>query len=265
MKSFLTADLQFNIAVIGELIAFLYAFPITLAPRKKMEFYGIENFEFKDEVEREHVYSIICQENLAVVTGSIIFWLIAFMDIDREVAIGVATIPWIVLMLFFALNELPQKIGNSTRVVHSNIVIFSFLAYVTVTKTEYSSLAVKLLAGFSLTHGLFLLLSPTAYATFWGNIEGRDIVILARRCAGANVLDLAVFLFALIAGLPPLSCCSLAWGCGFFFTLLLVGECQKFNIETSKIYGWLVVNALLAVTLSLQLPLVLQEEVEIKE
>jgi hypothetical protein len=164
-------------------------------------------------------------------------------------------------MLSFLLNEFPQKVGNSTKELYSNIVVFSFVAYATIMETKYSTWAVNLLAGFTLTHGLFLLLFPAAHAASWGNAEGSDLVMHARRRAGANLVDLGVFLFAVIAGLPLVLCCGLGWASAFFTLLLLLGEFQKFNMEMSKIYVWLVVIAFIAVTLLVQLPAVVQEEV----
>ena len=261
MDSFLTTDMQFNIAVFGELMMFLYALPLTLAPHKQHELYFVKPLEFKSDTEKEHVLSINCQENLALVTCTLIFGLVAFNDFDREVAIGVSVVPWLILMLFFLLNEYPQKFGNSTKGLYCNVAMFAFVAYATIMETEYSSLAVKLLAGFTVTHGLFLLLSPTTHAAFWGNVESGDFLMFTARCLGANVLDLGVMLCALIAGLPLVLCCGLGWACAFFTFLLLLGDFQKFNMDMPKVYGWMVVMAFFAVTLSLQLPAVVQEEV----
>jgi hypothetical protein len=262
MDTLLTADMQFNLAMVGELITFLYGLPLVLAPHKKLEVYGVEEkMEFKSEAEKLHVLIIVCEENLALITCSIIFFLIAFKDFDREVAIGVSTVPWLILMLFSLLNEIPQKVGNPTKDIYTNIIVFAFVEYTTIMETDYSTLAVKLLSGFTLTHGLFLLLFPATHAAFWGNTEGRDVVMFSQRCAGANLLNLGVFGFSLIAELPLVLCCGLGWVVAFFTMLLLLSDCRKFDIDMSKIYGWIVVIAFFAVTLLVQPPAVVQEEV----
>ncbi|KAL3935992.1 MAG: hypothetical protein SGARI_002744 [Bacillariaceae sp.] len=166
-------------------------------------------------------------------------------NVEYEQAIGIAAMPWIV----------PQRVGNSLKGILTNLAVFGFVAYATIMETEYAAVAVMILAGFGLTHGLLVLFSPNFHALLWGNVQSDDDKLhFARRCLGCDLIPVAVYMWALIAGVPNPQALGYGWASVFLAFLTLLGDFKKSNVDMNLIYAWVVAMAIVALTLTADVP-----------
>jgi hypothetical protein len=170
-------------------------------------------------------------------------------------AIGVSVFPWLILMLTFLLNDVPQRVGNSLKAVYTNIVVFGFVAYAAIMETKHAALSVKILASFGLSHGLFLLFTPNFHAQLWGNVQDdNDFLFMARRSCGSSLLGLSVYLWALIGDVHSPRALGFHWGTVLFAFAMLLGDLKRSKFDMKLIYTWMLAMAFFAVTLSIQIP-----------
>ncbi|KAL3896027.1 MAG: hypothetical protein SGARI_007279 [Bacillariaceae sp.] len=226
-----------------------------------MDSYLTEKHVFADKTKEEHVMSIMRQDGLACCTCPIVYLLMTYKNVPMEEAVGVTALLWLLLMIALLLNDVPQHVGNSLKGICTNIAFFGFVTYSTilVETDEYAGSALKLFAGFGLTHSLALLLSPNFHALMWGNVQGDDDMLhFTRRCIGCDLFSVSAYLCALIAGVPNPKAAGISWMALFFAFLSLMGGFQKFKYDMKMIFGWVVCIAFFAVTLLADNPVVVE-------
>jgi hypothetical protein len=238
------------IAKVSGAICAFYGLIMFLAPQKGRDLYNTKDLELKDPKSWE-VHDFIGRRHaLCMITASVAWWLHVELDMSRDEAIGVVTLPWILLCLHSLLNETPKQLGSSPRADYVCLAMFSFVAYATLTHATYSNLSVKILAGFALANGLMLFMNPAATGSLYGAPERDDFINLIRRCYGNNLIALGAFTGTFAWGLPHLKAVGITWatvGVGMFF---LLDDLKKFKVAMAPMFVWLVLAAFFGITLS---------------
>ena len=262
MNKLVTQEQQQVFAIVGATLTFLHGLQECLAPEKHLAMYCTEKYKYKDENYEEYVMSVLRQDGLAILTSPLVWFLMTFKELSYQQAIGIALLPWIILMLYFFLNEVPQKVGGSLKGTLLNILVFSFVAFSNIFETTYGDLSVKILAGFGLTHGLLVFFSPNLHASLLGNVQDDDILQFARRGVGASLLTTNIYFAALIGGVENPMACGIGWWVGLFTMLILLDDFKKYKTDLPKLYAWFVIMAFFGVVLTIQYPVEEVEETE---
>jgi hypothetical protein len=260
MDKIIAQDQQQIIALVAATMLFLHGLQECLAPERHLELYCTEKLKYKDENYKEYVMCSLRQDGLACMTGPIIFFLTTYKDLTYQDATGVVAISWLVLMLSFLLNEVPQRVGGSLRGLYVSITVFAFVAYATIFKTAQSDLAVKILAGFGLSHGLLVFLSPNLHASLWGNIQDDDILYVVRKGIGASLLTCNIYIASLIGGVKNPTAFGISWWTAFLTFFPQMDGFKKFKTDMVKIYAWIVLMVVFGITLTVQFPVEVVEE-----
>lgn len=255
MDAFITPDRQLWMANIAQGFLFVYGLYLTMLPHNNYGLYHAATTPpkgFKSEARHHYMKGLVIEQNLVLCTESLAYFLIAVKDMKVELALGVAGIPWLLLMIFFLLNEHPQKIGNPTMGTYVNAIVFAVVVYATVMETSYAKMANQLMGIFSLLRGVTLLVATPLHTAFWGNLkdDDDDMLLLARKGLGMHLVPNGVFYLLMMANdVPLLTCVGAAWATGLVTLSWMIPACRKDDMNMKCIYGWWVTMAVVATTL----------------
>jgi hypothetical protein len=237
-----------TISKVSLAICLVYGTILFLAPQKARDMYG-QNVELKDPISIQVIYFLLQRSALCDVSTVVIWYLHVEAGLSRDKAVGVATLPWILLCLHSLLNETTQKMGSSPRVEYQALFFFVLTAYATLSETTYSTLATKILFGWGLVNGLMAYMYPAAIGTIYGTPEREDHVLFLRRYYGMHLLNFAAFGGSFASGMDLFDALGLLWAVGFALTVGLLNDIDRTKTAKKPIYAWLVLAAFFAVTL----------------
>lgn len=262
-----TEDQQQLIALVGGILCLVHGVRGTLSPEKHYEFYLTEKQEdLKDPVKQESIYSVQRQDCLCAVTCTLEYLLIAYKGLEYYEAVGVTALLWLVLMLAFILNDVPQRTESSPNGFYLNIAVLAFVVYSTLVSDNETAAksSVKFLATFALAHGAMLFLAPNMHSRFYGanQSESSDMLAFTRRSLGAGLLYNAVLKWALITGMETTMAYGLSWASVLALWPFLLSGFKQFGCDMNKIYGWMVVMGFMVLVLTMDVSTVEGEETE---
>jgi hypothetical protein len=93
-----------TISKVSLAIIFVYGTIIFLAPQKAGDIYG-HNVELKDPINIQVIRFILQRSALCNISVVVIWYLHFEAGLSRDKAVGVATLPWILVCLHSLLNE----------------------------------------------------------------------------------------------------------------------------------------------------------------
>jgi uncharacterized protein YjeT (DUF2065 family) len=238
------------IAYVSGAICVLYGLIFFLAPQKARDLYFTNDLKLKDPKSWEVCDFVQQRFALCLITSPVAWWLHVEAGLSRDEAIGVVALPWILLCLHSLLNETCQKLGSSPKADYICLAVFSYVAFATLTHATYSNLSVKLLAGFTLAHGLLSFLNPAGIGSLYGTPEREDFILLRRRSYGNGIISVSVFTAAFASGVPQLKTVGITWIVAGIGQVLLLEDLKKFKVVMAPILFWLVLAAFFGITLS---------------
>jgi len=243
---------QLLIAKATGVLGFSHALVLVLAPFKEKayvskEYEHVKNPEILGSIRYGVRWTHMCTINLQLT-----WWLHVEQGLPREQAIGLGTIPWIVLCLYAWLNDVPKTIGHKNNALYATLTAQGIGAYATLINTAYASFASKFLAMWALMNGMVLFLSPILGGSIYKlspRLEEHKIIVTRKRF-GSHLLTLGIFLCGFAWGIPKLFALGMAWATIFVGTLLMIQDYKAIKVDMKKINSWLVAMALCAFTLT---------------
>jgi hypothetical protein len=244
-------DYKDVIAQVSGAICVLYGLVFFLAPKKGRHLYNSKDLVLKDPKSLEICDYLVQRSALCLITSPVTMWLHVDVGLSRDEAVGLAVLPWILLCLHSLLNETHQSFGSSPRADYISLFMFCCVACATLTHATFSSLAVKILSGFTMANGLLAFMSPAAIGTLYGTPEREDFILLMIRSYGLNLIIAAVFTAAFASGVPQLKTIGITWAaaCVGLLVFLLNNSLKKFKVAMAPVFISLALMAFFGITL----------------
>lgn len=198
-------------------------------------------------------------EEFSTITGAIILsfciqaYYLIFRESDLKTAVGIGTIPRIVMAFKILWNEDYKKLNFKPTTTAFMLAVFLVVAHACLVDGSKADSAIKFYAIFNILYGSITAFFPAKAVENMGTPASADNNMMMRML-GVVVLGLGVYQTALAWDMDPLQAFGVAWMPQLLFQMsacFITKEYEKNNVPALASYLWMLFDAIVVGTCGL--------------